>query len=145
MKPKRLPREEFDNIYSKVPRLCVEVIVQTDQGIVLTKRIIPPGKGKWHIPGGTVLKGEKLAEAVQRVAQDELGTKVEIKKLLGIIEYSNKYQAGGHPFGVAYLVKPLTTNLRINEQAKSVKFFQELPSNIFLEQRVFLTEHLVIK
>lgn len=144
MKPKRLPPEEFNYIYSKVPRLCVEVIVKTKNGVVLTKRTILPGKGKWHIPGGTVLKGETLIGAVKRVALDELGIKINVKKLLGVIEYQI-YKHGGHPFGVAYLVEPLSANFQINEQSSDVKYFQKLPENIFPEQKRFLTEHLKIK
>src|SRR6185295_8718349 len=70
MEVKRLAKKEFDAIYSLVPRLTVEVVVQTDAGIVLTRRAIEPAKGKWHIPGGTVFKGETLRQAVKRVARE---------------------------------------------------------------------------
>ncbi len=47
---KYLPFEEFQEIYSKVPRLCVEVVLRSDEGIMLTKRTINPWKGMWHFP-----------------------------------------------------------------------------------------------
>ncbi|OQX70986.1 hypothetical protein B6D52_02990, partial [Candidatus Parcubacteria bacterium 4484_255] len=85
MKVKKIPFKEYKKIYSTVPRLCVEVILSTDKGIALTKRDIPPAIGKWHIPGGTVLKGENLKGAVRRVAREEIEENVEIKKMIGII------------------------------------------------------------
>ncbi len=63
-----LTEEEFREIYSKVPRLTVEVIVQSSRGILLTKRASGPCSGLWHIPGGTVRFGEPLVAAVSRVA-----------------------------------------------------------------------------
>lgn len=53
--PGWLPKPEYDSIYSRVPRLCVEVVISTRaQGVLLTRRDIPPNIGAWHIPGGTV-------------------------------------------------------------------------------------------
>ena len=77
---KKLPYKTFKAIYSKVPRLCVEVVLLTQGGVILTKRSIPPEQGKWHIPGGTVLKNENLEQAVKRVALEELGVKITVKK-----------------------------------------------------------------
>ena len=86
MNLKRLPFEEFKSIYSKVPRLCVDLIVQKDNGIVLIKRAIEPSLGKWHFPGGTVLLGESLEDTIHRIAKEELNIKVSIEKLLGYME-----------------------------------------------------------
>lgn len=43
MKPQKHPlsKEEFDSIFAKVPRLTVEVVIKTDDGIVMTR--IPQG------------------------------------------------------------------------------------------------------
>src|SRR5690349_15119817 len=55
---------EFDAIYSRVPRLTVEIIVPDGQGAVfLTKRAIAPFAGQWHLPGGTVYFAEPLLDA----------------------------------------------------------------------------------
>jgi len=61
-----LPHSEFEEIYSKVPRLTVEVVVQSPLGILLTKRASGPCSGLWHIPGGTVRFGEPIRAAVSR-------------------------------------------------------------------------------
>lgn len=88
MDVKKLAFNEFKTIYSKVPRLCVDLVIKNKQGVLLTKRNIPPDLGWLHFPGGTVLMREALKDTIQRVAKEELNTKVEIKKLLGFLEYN---------------------------------------------------------
>ena len=38
MREKPLSYEEFVAIYSKVPRLCVDLVVRTDEGVLMTLR-----------------------------------------------------------------------------------------------------------
>ena len=67
-----LPKEEFDAIFSRVPRLTVEiVIVRSDLGVLLARRGSGPCAGLWHLPGGTVRFGEPLIEAVALVPYEE--------------------------------------------------------------------------
>lgn len=138
-----LPFKEFKSIYSRVPRLCVEAVIVTKNGIILTKRNIKPASGKWHIPGGTVLKGEKLKDGIIRIAKDETGLDVEIIKLLGVIEYNFK-DYFSQPIGLAYLLKPKNKNfeLKINNQANEIKIFSELPKNMIKVQKIFLENNL---
>ncbi|MFH1840839.1 MAG: NUDIX domain-containing protein [Candidatus Shapirobacteria bacterium] len=83
---KRLPLKEFMAIYHKVPRATVDIVINSKDGILLTKRAIPPFKGMWHIPGGTILFKEPILYAIDRIARDELGIKVEVIKHLGVSE-----------------------------------------------------------
>ena len=79
-----LPKEEFDRIFSKVPRLTVEVLVTSPaRGVLLALRDVDPCRGMWNLPGGTVRFGERLVDAVRRVANDELGIPVRVGPLLG--------------------------------------------------------------
>lgn len=141
--PGNLPKKEFETIYSRVPRLCVEVIVKNSQGIVLTKRSIEPYKGKWHIPGGTVLYGEMLHTAVKRVATEELGVEVNVKKVLGYIEYPSeaKIRGFGWSVGIAFEVEIMSGELRGSDQAEEVQYFTTSPDEIVAEQNAFLKKH----
>ena len=135
-----LPRAEVDAIYGRVPRLTVEVIVRSDQGIVLSKRDIEPCKGQWHIPGGTVYFGETLEAAVRRIALRELGVEVEIEKLLGYIEYPEMLAAGykGWPVGITFVTQIKTGKLKGSDQGEAVRFFTSVPPNTLSEQAAFL-------
>ncbi len=139
MKVKRLPFKEYKKIYSTVPRLCVEVVLLTNKGIALTKRDIPPAIGKWHIPGGTVLKGENLEKAVKRLAKEELEENMEVQKMLGVIEYNfTKYF--DQPVGIAFLVKLKNKNLPSSKD-KKYKLFKDMPQNMIKAQRDFIIKH----
>ncbi len=139
---KKMPFKEFKAIYSKVPRVCVELIVKTPKGLVLTKRLIEPEKGKWHFPGGTILKGETIAQAIRRVAKEELNAKVKIEKLLGVIQYWNIKNYFGQPIGIAFLVTTTQTTFDVDSQASEVDVFTEIPKMLIKDQKVFLQQHV---
>jgi len=146
MKDNRLSLEEFKYIYSKVPRLCVEVVIKTDEGILLTYRSIAPYKNLWHIPGGTVLYKETMEDAVKRVALEELGVEVEVVNLIGVNEYPSEEKDRGYgwPVGVNYLCRIIKGVPRGSEQASLVKFFKDLPPDMVEEQKVFLRKYNLV-
>jgi len=59
-----------------MPIPCIDMLVYDGVRILLVKRVNEPAKGLWWSPGGRVLKGETLVEAVHRKAIQELGTDV---------------------------------------------------------------------
>ena len=137
---KKMSYQDFMSIYHKVPRLAVDVIVTTPQGFVLTKRSIEPFKGMWHITGGTVLFKEPISHAINRVAFEELGVKVKVKKLLGNIEYLD--DGGRHTVTLCYLTIIKSGNLKGSLQGQEFAFFKKVPKNTIAEQIVFLKKHL---
>lgn len=144
MSIKKLPLEEFQYIYSKVPRLCVDVVLKTEEGILLSKRDITPAKGMWHLPGGTVYFGETHEEAVKRVAKEEMGIEVEVVGCLGVIEYGTKYSLGWTT-AIAYLVEQTGGKFSGSYQAKELKFFKAIPDNTIPEPAEFLKKHFGMK
>ena len=143
MKIKKLSQEKFGEIYKQVTRLCVEVIVKTPEGIILTRRNIKPYKGMWHIPGGTVLYGETLEETVKRVAKEELKLTVGIEKLLGHIYYPSeaKERGFGWTVGIAFLTYVEGGRLANNEQASDILITKEVPKDMIAEQKEFLEKN----
>ena len=123
----RLTNEEFATIYHKVPRAAVDIIVQTSEGIVLTKRAIPPFVGMWHICGGTILFMEPIDHAIDRIILDELGVRVKVIKPLGVIEYFN--DDGRHTISNAFLAKIIEGELRGSKQGQEFAIFNEIPEN----------------
>lgn len=145
---KKLSTELFGKIYSKVPRACVEVIVDTSQGIILTKRLIPPCIGMWHLPGGTVCLGEKLEDAATRIAEEELGVQIYIKDIIGIIEYIKQYENyPGHAIGIVILceLKSEEQKFRGSFQAEEIEAFKTVPDNTVPEQKIFLEKFLEMR
>lgn len=139
----KLPYEEFMSIYHKVPRAAIDIIIKTPQGIIFTKRSIPPFKGMWHICGGTVLFMEPIKHAVDRIVEDELGVKVKVIETLGIIEYFN--DDGRHTISNAFLAEITGGKLRGSEQGEEFAVFNKLPDNCIPEQRDFLEKNDVLQ
>lgn len=138
-----LSQEEFDSIYSKVPRLTVEIVVKNKSGkIYLTRRAIEPCKGKWHLPGGTVRYGEPMVDAVRRITKRELGVDVKTLKNVGYIEYPSHYNKGlDSPVGIVFEVLSFEGSLLLNEESQDGKWCDQLPANMHEEQDVFLSKN----
>jgi ADP-ribose pyrophosphatase YjhB (NUDIX family) len=98
----------------------------------------------WNIPGGTVLFGENLESAVKRIAKEETGLNVRIKKQLGIKEYSKK-DAFGQAISVIYLTDVLSGKLNGNEYGKDVRFFKQIPKKTIKVQKEILKNMLGMK
>ena len=136
---KRLSSKDFYEVYSKVPRLCVDLVVQNKDGILFTLRNIPPALRFWHLPGGTVLYKESLEEAVRRIAKEELGIEIRIIKNLGAIEYlDDKTTIFGHSISVAFLVTLKEGRIKLDNQSSEFKFFKKIPEKTLKEQKAFL-------
>jgi ADP-ribose pyrophosphatase YjhB (NUDIX family) len=142
----KLSSQEFEAIYSKVPRLCVEVIIKSKEGIVLSLRAVPPCIGQWHLPGGTVFFNESMEQTVKRVAKEECGLNVAIERMLHYIDYMEFDEGfGRHTISIAFLVKPLSGKLRHDFQAIDIGFFKRLPGNTIKKQKEFLLKYKLIK
>jgi ADP-ribose pyrophosphatase YjhB (NUDIX family) len=136
-----LPEAEYQAIFQKVPRLTVEVVVCSDLGVLLARRISGPCNGLWSLPGGTVRFAEPLVAAVHRVALEELNADVVIDELQGYIEYPSHTRQGiDSPVGLAF-----RTHLPLGETLATVPgrldWFRQLPEEMHDEQREFLQAH----
>jgi ADP-ribose pyrophosphatase YjhB (NUDIX family) len=135
-----LPKPEFDAIFSRVPRLTVEVVIAApDCGVLLNQRAIEPCIGLWHLPGGTVRFGEPVKDAVTRVAAAELGIAVRARDLLGYIEYPSHYLNGlDSPVGLAFAADPIDGPPDVDALPGEWKWFSRVPPEIHDEQAAFL-------
>jgi ADP-ribose pyrophosphatase YjhB (NUDIX family) len=70
------------------PKIAVGTIIDTGAGrLVLVRRAIEPGYGKWVFPGGYVDRGEPLTAAAIREAREECGLDVRLDGLVNIYSY----------------------------------------------------------
>ena len=137
-----LSQEEYEEIYAQVPRLTVEVVITSGDGVLLTRRQTGACRGLWHIPGGTVRYGERLVEAVHRVAAEELGVQVDVDRLLGYIEYPSHQERGlDWPVGIAFRAHVIRSEAgRPGPEDNAARWFTSLPEAMHDEQKAFLRD-----
>jgi len=58
------------------PTCGVGAVTIQDGRLLLVQRGRPPGRGLWAIPGGRVLYGERMTEAVRREVFEETGLQI---------------------------------------------------------------------
>jgi colanic acid biosynthesis protein WcaH len=109
---------------------------------LLTKRAIEPAKGYWHLPGGTLLKGESVAEAGVRIAAEELGSEIDMQDLLGFIEYTPEMSAG-QGVSLVFQASLKSSKITLNEQASEFAYFNPLPEDTISETKKFLEQKVL--
>ena len=86
--PPRLVCSRCTFVYYLDPKVAVGTIISDDAGrIVLVKRAIEPGYGKWVFPGGFIDRGETVEDAALREAREECGLDVRLDRLVNIYSY----------------------------------------------------------
>lgn len=126
----RISDEDWKTIVQNVPIVSVDLAVRVGDGLVLGKRTNEPLKGEWFVPGGTVFKNERLREAVHRVAIEELGTDVTIRKKLGSYEhfYENADVEGTdtkHYLATCFIVTPNNEEFESDDQHSKLRVFTQ--------------------
>jgi ADP-ribose pyrophosphatase YjhB (NUDIX family) len=66
------------------PKIAAAVVLGNEQGVLLGKRRVDPGSGRWSFPAGYVNRGEVLEEAAVREVLEEFGVVVRLNGLVGV-------------------------------------------------------------
>jgi 8-oxo-dGTP diphosphatase len=101
------------------PKIAVGTVIRMGGGIVLVRRAIEPGYGKWVFPGGYVDRGEEITLAAIREAREESGLDVRIDRLINIYSY-----AGRTPIVVVYAATCIGGTLAVDEEGLEAKAFE---------------------
>ena len=112
------------------PKVAVGAIAARDDGIVMLRRAIEPGYGKWVFPGGYVDRGETLEAAVRRETMEEVNLEIRVDRLV------NAYSYSGRPVVViVYAAEVTGGTLRGGDEALEVRLFR--PADIPWEELAF--------
>ena len=91
--PERLVCGGCGYVFYLGPKLVAGAIIELDGGILLIRRAIDPGYGKWTFPGGFVERGEVAEAAAEREALEEAGVEIEVTGIVGLYTYEGQIPA----------------------------------------------------
>jgi colanic acid biosynthesis protein WcaH len=107
-RPAPLSPADFRTVVRLAPLVSIDLIIRNAQGeILLGLRANEPAKGSYFVPGGIVLKHERLGDAFARVLKRETNCdgRIEDARLLGAFEHFYETNSfGDAAFGTHYVV-----------------------------------------
>jgi len=124
----------------KSPLLTVDIVIRRkDETVVLIKRLNPPFKDQYAIPGGFVEYGETVEQTAKREAEEETGLRVGNLRLVGVYSDPNR-DPRGHVVSVAFLADELGGELNASTDAKEVRVFKEIPAALAFDHSRILAD-----
>jgi len=137
--PDRLVCLRCGFIFYQDPKVAVGTIIRNeDDHIVLVRRAIEPGYGKWVFPGGFVDRGETVLTAAVREAREEAGLHIRIDHLLNVYSYP-----GLAPVIIVYVATMTGGELACDDEGLELKFFA--PHTIPWEELAFRSTHEALR
>lgn len=117
--PDRLVCDVCAFVFYLDPKVAVGTIIRApDSRIVLVKRAIEPGYGRWVFPGGYVDRGEPIEDAAVREAREECGLEVRLDGLVNIYSY-----AARTPVIIVYAATQIGGELRPDDESLEARTF----------------------
>ncbi len=118
--PERLVCQRCDYVFYQDPKVAVATIITDDRArILLVRRAIEPGYGKWVCPGGYVDRGEEVQAAAIREAREECGVDVRLDRLINVYSYS-----GRAPVIIVYAATMTGGCLECDDEGLEARFFE---------------------
>jgi mutator protein MutT len=137
--PDRLVCARCGFIFYQDPKVAVGTILENEaHHILLVRRAIEPGFGKWVFPGGFVDRGEAVMVAAVREAREETGLAVRVDRLLNVYSYP-----GRAPVIIVYVATIIGGTLAIDDESSEAKFFA--PNAIPWDELAFQSTHEALK
>ena len=85
--PERLVCQSCSFIFYLDPKVVAGTLFTIDKRVVLLRRGVEPGIGRWVFPGGYVDRGESVQDAAVRETKEESRLDIRLGSLLGVYSY----------------------------------------------------------
>lgn len=128
--PERLVCRRCEFVFFLNPKVAAGTLFHLGGNLVLLKRAIEPGYGKWVFPGGFVDQGETVIEAAIRETREEANVEVQVHDLIDVFSY-----AGSPVVVVAYAAEIVSGEPAACDESLELEAFA--PSDIPWEELAF--------
>ncbi len=128
------PKEIFDQTLKWFVIPTFDLILEYRGGVIIVKRKIAPYKNQWSLPGLRIYKGEEITDTLKRIAKQELGIKIDDKKVKLIGQFVGKFRTekSRQDLSTCYFVK-VNDNQEIKLNREHFSIFQiaaHIPANM---------------
>lgn len=122
--PQRLVCSSCTFIFYLNPKVVASTITEQGGKVILLRRAIEPGYGRWVFPGGFVNRGETVEAGAVRETKEEVNLDVRLTGLLNVYSY-----AGQQTAIIVYTAETLGGTARAGSEALELKAFglDEIP------------------
>jgi len=122
-----IKEELYTKIKQQMPIPAVDLLVKYKGRILLMLRNNEPAKAEWFTPGGRILYGEELDDAVRRVLLEETGLKPSKIEAKGVMSH---IWPECHMITAYHLVEVDSDKVILNDEHTDYKWVSECPDNI---------------
>jgi 8-oxo-dGTP diphosphatase len=102
------------------PKVAVGVAVFDGDRLLLVRRVMNPGRGKWSLPGGYLDLGEDPRAAAAREAREEAGVEVAVGDVIDV--FANPVEEGGTVF-ILFAASLVSGEPTAGDDADAAAFF----------------------
>src|SRR5262249_55636025 len=120
------------------PKVAAAAVLAIGDRLLLCRRAIEPGLGKWSFPAGFVDRGEEVPAALARQGVEETGLAARPGRLVGV------YSAAGNPVVLIVYAAEAEGEPRASDEALEVGLFdpRQLPELAFDHDRQIVADWL---
>ena len=125
--------------------VTTDCVIFIKEKIVLIKRLNPPFKGEYALPGGFVDENEVVADACRREVMEETNIQVTDLKLVGI--YSKpKRDPRGFVITIAYLANSDGVGLKAGDDAQEVELLENpLEKKLAFDHKQIISDAIALR
>ena len=134
MPQRLLSASDFAEVVRLTPLISIDLILRNSNGdALLGVRNNEPAKGFYFVPGGRILKNERIADAFRRIILNETGVSADISQstFKGVFEhiydsnFANRSDFGTHYVVLAYQITQPFDEVRLDSQHSAFEWWDD--------------------
>lgn len=125
----------YRRILACMPIPCVDIALVHKGRVLLVQRDDPPARGEWWVPGGRVLKNERMRDTAARKAFEEVGVPCHVGPIVHTAETIFPDGPGGiavHSINSCFLVYPMRArvSVRLDGHHRRARWVEAVPEGL---------------
>ncbi|KFA95185.1 GDP-mannose mannosyl hydrolase [Vibrio sp. ER1A] len=141
-----LNKQRFSEVIERTPLVSIDLVIEDEnEQVLLGERLNRPAQGFWFVPGGRILKDEKLEEAFARLTLEELGQEFKLSKAKLLGPYTHLYNDNvfgneftTHYVAIAYKLVVNRSELKLPIDIQHARYFWCSPDELLTSDKVHI-------